>query len=169
MLRARAGNANGTARPCAPSTSCGPGTRRRARPPIGGSNPKAWAMVDKSSTSCQARQQLFVGRQRVGRKRTCDAAGYGMLTPQEFILAFVARTKNFRNSTGKTQRDMADILGIPEKTYARYESRSPLPHHHISRFCLSCGISIKELFDIRHKSNRNTVQRRAAVATGRAA
>ncbi|PPQ42123.1 hypothetical protein CKO39_18205 [Rhodopseudomonas palustris] len=36
---------------------------------------------------------------------------------------------------------MADALGVEQSHYAKYETRSPLPHHLIVPFCTLCEIT----------------------------
>ncbi|WP_146090435.1 helix-turn-helix domain-containing protein [Rhodopseudomonas palustris] len=59
----------------------------------------------------------------------------------DFKSMFLARTKFAREASGKTQQEMADALGVEQSHYAKYETRSPLPHHLIVPFCTLCEIT----------------------------
>lgn len=52
----------------------------------------------------------------------------------EFNQRLCARVAELRKAKGWTQDRMAAILGIPLERYKKYETRTPLPHHLISRF-----------------------------------
>jgi transcriptional regulator with XRE-family HTH domain len=52
----------------------------------------------------------------------------------EFIAAFIARTKELREESDKTQEQVAIALGVPVPTYRKYETRSPIRIHLIDRF-----------------------------------
>jgi transcriptional regulator with XRE-family HTH domain len=60
----------------------------------------------------------------------------------DFRHAICARTKAARERRDWTQDEMAGFLGIGQGTYKQYESRTPLPHHFIQRFCELTGVSI---------------------------
>lgn len=53
--------------------------------------------------------------------------------------AFVKRTKYLREEAGFTQESMAKALRISKETYAKYEQRTPLPHHLIAPYCEATG------------------------------
>lgn len=55
--------------------------------------------------------------------------------PDEYRDAMCQRLKNARDAAGYTQGSFAEKLGIQEKTYAKYESRSLLPHNMIGVVC----------------------------------
>lgn len=55
------------------------------------------------------------------------------MTPARYREAFCSRLKNLRESAGYTQKEVALELGIDKDTYAKYESRSLLPHHLITQ------------------------------------
>ena len=66
----------------------------------------------------------------------------------EFNRLFCAATKRARKKAGYTQAQMADILDIPRNTYKGYETRSPLPHDLLMRFCAHTGTSLAEMLDV---------------------
>ena len=72
-----------------------------------------------------------------------------MLTTRQFNAAFVANTQRIRQLSGHSQPAMAEILDIANKTYAKYETRTPMPHRYISKFCKVCKVRIADLYDIR--------------------
>ena len=59
---------------------------------------------------------------------------------------FVARVRIARESSGLSRETIAKELGIKPDTYARYEIRVMMPHHHIPRFLALTGISADYLF-----------------------
>jgi transcriptional regulator with XRE-family HTH domain len=69
-----------------------------------------------------------------------------MMTAIDFNPTFCARVRAIREAHKKTQSEMARILGVTEKAYEKYESRSPLPHYLIDRFAQAMGVDIDELF-----------------------
>lgn len=69
-----------------------------------------------------------------------------------FKAAFTSRTQELRERRGFSQREMAVALGVETSAYAKYESRSFLPHHLIPRFCAICNISADEIFGLGARS-----------------
>lgn len=53
----------------------------------------------------------------------------------EYRKAMCQRLKDARDAAGYTQGTFAEKLGLNEKTYAKYESRSLLPHPLIGTVC----------------------------------
>jgi ribosome-binding protein aMBF1 (putative translation factor) len=66
--------------------------------------------------------------------------------PSRFKKAFLARTKRAREAAGLTQEELAQRLGIRQDKYAKYETRSPLPHQYVARFCEITGERLDVLF-----------------------
>lgn len=64
----------------------------------------------------------------------------------EIERAFIERTRIARMHRFKAAKDMAKALGIKAERYAKYESRSPLPHEYVEQFCLISGVAIDWLF-----------------------
>ena len=67
-------------------------------------------------------------------------------TPKEYRLAFALRVKEARSRTGLTQVQIAELLQIPQQTYAKYESLQHsrlLPHDLVEPFCRACACSIE--------------------------
>lgn len=54
--------------------------------------------------------------------------------PSKFKAAFHARIKLARQGAGLTQEEIAQRMGIRQDKYAKYETRSLMPHHLLSRF-----------------------------------
>jgi transcriptional regulator with XRE-family HTH domain len=54
---------------------------------------------------------------------------------------FLARTKLARMSTGLSQGEFANLLGMKQDRYKQYETRTLLPHYLIVDFCEKCGVS----------------------------
>jgi DNA-binding XRE family transcriptional regulator len=58
---------------------------------------------------------------------------------------FISAVKIARIGAGFTQVEMARKLSINLDAYKKYETRSPLPHYLIARFCLHTGRSLADL------------------------
>lgn len=59
--------------------------------------------------------------------------------------AFIGRTKLAREARYPTQGPMLIILGVEQGTYKQYETRTPLPHRFIPKFCAATGVSMEWL------------------------
>lgn len=59
--------------------------------------------------------------------------------------AFISRVRAAREARFPTQKPMLTILGIDQGTYKQYETRTPLPHRFIPKFCAACGVSMEWL------------------------
>jgi hypothetical protein len=59
--------------------------------------------------------------------------------------AFIARVKAAREWRFSTQRPMLTILELDQGTYKQYETRTPLPHRFIPKFCAATGVSVEWL------------------------
>lgn len=85
------------------------------------------------------------------------------MTPAtEFKRGFTARVKEAREDSNYTQAGIADLLGIKQDKYNKYEGRSMMPHQMIPRFCTACGVTITWLFTGRQEQARR-VPRRAKI------
>lgn len=67
------------------------------------------------------------------------------MSETEERLAFVGRVKAARKARYKTQKPMCMLLGIEQGTYKQYETRSPLPHRFIPKFCAATGVDMEWL------------------------
>lgn len=54
--------------------------------------------------------------------------------PSKFKKAFLSRIKLARDGAGLTQEQMAERLGIQQGKYAKYETRSFMPHELLHKF-----------------------------------
>lgn len=61
-------------------------------------------------------------------------------TPAKFKIDFCKRLQSARIVAGFTQQEVAQKLGLDRDTYAKYESRSLLPHYLIPQVCELFGI-----------------------------
>lgn len=77
----------------------------------------------------------------------------------EFKDRFTARVKLAREESKYTQNAIAELLGIKQDKYNKYEGRSLMPHKLIPAFCLACHISIDWLFTGRSPSSRRSTAR----------
>ena len=70
---------------------------------------------------------------------------------KKYEAEFIERTRQARAEAGLTQQNVSDVLGIEQHMYQKYESRTPLPHRMIPRFCRLCRVSPSWLFYGGHK------------------
>lgn len=66
-------------------------------------------------------------------------------TDKQYLEAIRQRTFSAREHRGITQEAIANSLGIDQTLYAKYETRTPLPHRHIWAFCIACNITVEWL------------------------
>lgn len=74
-----------------------------------------------------------------------DNVSMARMSDTEEKLAFIRRTKLAREATFETQKPMCTILGLDQGTYKQYESRTPLPHRYIPKFCAATRVSMEWL------------------------
>lgn len=67
------------------------------------------------------------------------------MSETEEKLAFIGRVKRARMARYDTQKPMCTILGIDQGTYKQYETRTPLPHRLIPKFCAATGVDMEWL------------------------
>lgn len=75
----------------------------------------------------------------------------GHMTPTEFRKAFVGRVRQIRESLGWSRSEAAEEMGVSLDTWIKYETRTPLPHHLIPRFCRATRADIWFLFTGEHR------------------
>jgi transcriptional regulator with XRE-family HTH domain len=63
-----------------------------------------------------------------------------------FVRRFCTNTRRARVNANLTMRAIAEKLGIPARTYEKYEARSTLPDHLKVAFCIHTGVSLADLF-----------------------
>lgn len=70
-----------------------------------------------------------------------------MSESEEFIFnnAYCDRVKRFREETGMSAAQMADLLGVPADRYRKYETRSPLPPYLVGKFCQIVGWDVEHV------------------------
>lgn len=76
------------------------------------------------------------------------------MTPSEFEAEFVARTQALRKTKFNSAKEMALALGIPQERYAKYETRTPMPHALIEPFALIVGVPVAYLITGRKVDNK---------------
>jgi DNA-binding XRE family transcriptional regulator len=64
-----------------------------------------------------------------------------------FNAAFCQRVAATRRAAGLTQLQVADALGMPQRSYQHFEGRSPLPVHLIMPFADLVGADVRELLN----------------------
>ena len=67
------------------------------------------------------------------------------MTSLAFKEAIIVRTKTVRESLGMTQAALAALLEIPQDKYKQYETRTPLPHKLIPKFCAIGQVTVSWL------------------------
>lgn len=72
-------------------------------------------------------------------------AAMARMSETEERLAFVRRVRMAREARFATQGPMLILLEIDQGTYKQYESRTPLPHRYIPKFCAATGVSMEWL------------------------
>lgn len=55
------------------------------------------------------------------------------------------RIQEARKQADLTQDEIAEKLGMKQWKYAKYETRSLMPHHLLARFCEITGANLKDL------------------------
>lgn len=97
------------------------------------------------------------------------------MSETEEKLAFIRRVRLARQSRYPTQNPMLTILEIDQGTYKQYETRTPLPHRYIPKFCAATGVSLVWLLTgegkgpITPEIPRETPKRMGARPRGKAA
>ena len=69
-----------------------------------------------------------------------------MTTPKAYREDFASRVKWARENAGYMQTEIAELLGISQPTYSKYETRGDtavtlMPHHLIKPFCMITRVS----------------------------
>lgn len=80
-----------------------------------------------------------------------------VITSAQFKGTFCARTKRLRAESGRTQTEMAELLGVTYETYKKYETRSPLPHFLIPRFAELVHVEIALMFTGRRRQDESNL------------
>lgn len=80
-----------------------------------------------------------------GERLPHPAAMADRMSETEEKLAFINRVKLARMSRFETQKPILTILGVDQGTYKQYETRTPLPHRYIPKFCAATGVEIEWL------------------------
>lgn len=62
-----------------------------------------------------------------------------------FNNGYCERVKRFRDETGMSAADMAELLDIPAERYRKYENRSPMPAYLMAKFCRIVGCDLEHL------------------------
>lgn len=88
----------------------------------------------------------------------------GLMTPAEFRKAFVGRVRQIRESLGWSRQEAAELMGVSLDSWTKYETRTPLPHHLIPRFCRATRVDVWYLFtgEIASKATPRPQARREA-------
>lgn len=77
--------------------------------------------------------------------------------------AMCAEVKRLREARSWRQSDMATALGISEALVQKYETRSPLLHYLLPRFCTIMGLSLDGFFRTVMAQAMKTDQKRKAA------
>ena len=92
----------------------------------------------------------FVPTFKANTSRDCEHTAWDnvsmtRMSETEETLSFIRRVKQAREAAFETQRPMLTILGLEQGTYKQYESRTPLPHRFIPKFCAATKVSMEWL------------------------
>jgi hypothetical protein len=89
---------------------------------------------------------VFKANVSCDRERTVwDNVSMARMSETEERLSFVRRVKQAREAAFDTQKPMMTILGVEQGTYKQYETRTPLPHRFIPKFCAATKVSMEWL------------------------
>lgn len=77
---------------------------------------------------------------------------FGDMTPSEFKRAFTGRVRRLRESLGWERKEFAKEMGVTPARWIKYETRTPLPHYLVPRFCRTFGVDVWYLFTGEHAS-----------------
>jgi len=70
---------------------------------------------------------------------------------------YMHRLRGLREDRDKTQQDIADVLGISQTMYARYERcANELPLRHFVLLCKYYGVSADVVLGLTAKNNKKT-------------
>jgi hypothetical protein len=90
-------------------------------------------------------QSVLKSKAKVSRAIRLEIADYAgtmdRMSETEEKAFFIGRTKAARIARFPTQGPICLILEIDQGTYKQYETRSPLPHRFIPKFCAATGVS----------------------------
>lgn len=79
------------------------------------------------------------------------------MSTSEFHREFIRRTRRYRLHAGfDDMKEFATFMGVSYARYAKYETRSPLPHYLIPKFCKLTGTSVTKLFDMEVSKQKTT-------------
>lgn len=67
-------------------------------------------------------------------------------TLSQFDQDFIGRTRLAREDAKFTQIQIARLLDIPQDRYKHYETRTPLPHEFVEKFCIATRVTIEWLY-----------------------
>ena len=74
-----------------------------------------------------------------------DNVSMARMSEMEEKAAFIGRVRQAREAAFDTQKPMQTILDIDQGTYKQYETRTPLPHRFIPKFCAATNVSMEWL------------------------
>lgn len=68
-------------------------------------------------------------------------------------VTYVKRIRDLREDHGKTQQEIADMLGTSQTMYARYErGANELPIRHLVKLCKYYGVSADYILGLSNRS-----------------
>ncbi len=64
-------------------------------------------------------------------------------------MSYIRRIRELREDNDKTQKEIADVLGIKQNVYSRYElGKNELPLRHLVVLCEFYGVSADYILDL---------------------
>jgi DNA-binding XRE family transcriptional regulator len=92
------------------------------------------------------RRQVLEGKENFSSDQVDDSSQSSIMeTEDTYAEAFTRRVYSAREHASLRQEDVADVLGIQQSTYSKYEFRTPLPHRYIRAFCMLCRVNVEWL------------------------
>ena len=87
-------------------------------------------------------------------------ADFEPMKRSEFQRQFIKNTKRLRLKADiGDAKEFASYMGVPYANYAKYETRTPMPHYLIPKFCKLVRVPIKALFDVEPKKTKEQLPR----------
>jgi DNA-binding XRE family transcriptional regulator len=91
-------------------------------------------------------RQVLEGKENFSSDPEDDSSQSSIMeTEDTYAEAFTRRVYSAREHASLRQEDVADVLGIQQSTYSKYEFRTPLPHRYIRAFCMLCRVNVEWL------------------------
>jgi DNA-binding XRE family transcriptional regulator len=92
------------------------------------------------------RRAVLEGKENFSSDAEDDSSQSSIMeTEATYAEAFTRRVYSAREHASLRQEDVAEVLGIQQSTYSKYEFRTPLPHRYVRAFCMLCRVNVEWL------------------------